>query len=34
MTISVIAEYVWIGGAGELRSKARTLYMDNDNIKL
>jgi len=39
MSSKIIAEYIWIGGDGELRSKARTLdskYNNNgdDNIKL
>jgi glutamine synthetase len=33
MTKSIIAEYVWIGGGNELRSKARTLILD-ENDKL
>ena len=28
----IIAEYVWLGGNGELRSKARTLDVDNTGI--
>ena len=35
MTSKIIAEYVWIGGDGELRSKARTLSLNNnDTLKL
>ena len=34
-TYKIIAEYIWIGGDGELRSKARTLLLDSgDSIKL
>ena len=29
MNKKIIAEYVWIGGNGELRSKARTLVNPN-----
>ena len=29
----VIAEYIWIGGKGELRSKARTLYISKSLVK-
>jgi glutamine synthetase len=33
MSVKVVAEYIWLGGNGELRSKARTLFL-NDNMKL
>jgi len=33
MAHRIVAEYVWLGGNGELRSKARTLLLD-DNMKL
>ena len=31
MREKIIAEYIWIGGNGELRSKARTFELDDDN---
>jgi len=34
MANQIIAEYVWIGGQNELRSKARTLYIDKDPTSL
>jgi len=27
---TIVAEYVWIGGEGELRSKSKTLNIKND----
>ena len=33
MTHQIVAEYVWLGGAGELRSKARTLYIQGPHLK-
>ena len=26
----IVAEYIWLGGNGELRSKARTLYISKN----
>ena len=34
MANQIISEYVWIGGQNELRSKARTLYIDKDPTSL
>jgi glutamine synthetase len=31
MNNKIIAEYIWLGGTGELRSKARTLVLNDDN---
>jgi glutamine synthetase len=33
MIHQIVAEYVWLGGAGELRSKARTLYIQGPHLK-